>query len=177
MRVFILSTGRCGSVTIERAFSHARNYTTGHESKINSFYDPLEYPDWHIESDNRLAWFLGELERAYPEARYIHLLRNQDEYVASIKATGIDYGGSILRAFGGILQNPGGVRANTRRAAARLWALTNTNIEVFLKDKPHETVWLHELSDRFPALWQFVGAEGDLDAALAETRVRHNEHR
>ena len=33
MRVFVLSTARCGSQTCERACRHLTNYTAGHETR------------------------------------------------------------------------------------------------------------------------------------------------
>jgi hypothetical protein len=181
VRVFILGTGRCGTTTVAEAFKHADNYSSGHETKSDGFYDPLEYPDWHIESDSRLVWFLGELDKAYPDALYIHLIRDRETFVASIVARGSDiqYGPrSILRAFGAsVLQQGERFLEHPDMVARRLWHVVNTNVEVFLRDKQHTTVWLHELTDRFSEIWEFVGAEGDLDAALAETRKRHNAGR
>jgi hypothetical protein len=84
MNVFVLSTGRCGSTTIARAFGHAVNFTSGHETRANFVDGRLDYPDQHIESDNRLCWFLGSLDRRYGErARWIHLTRDPDEVIES----------------------------------------------------------------------------------------------
>jgi hypothetical protein len=49
------------------------------------------------------------------------------------------------------------------------------NIRLFLRDK---TNWmdfrLEEGRERFAEFWRRIGAEGDLEAALAEFDVRHN---
>jgi hypothetical protein len=58
VNVFILGTGRCGTLTISRAFEHATNFTSAHESASPSLY-LMDYPKDHIETDNRLAWMLG----------------------------------------------------------------------------------------------------------------------
>ncbi|MFM8634352.1 MAG: hypothetical protein ACKOEX_06015, partial [Planctomycetia bacterium] len=63
--VFVLCTGRCGSVTFAKACGHFRNYSTGHETNRAPGPARLAYPDGHIEIDNRLAWFLGGLEERY----------------------------------------------------------------------------------------------------------------
>jgi hypothetical protein len=39
------------------------------------------------------------------------------------------------------------------------------------------TVWLEDASTWFPTLWDRIGGEGDLEAAMAEFGVRHNESR
>jgi len=63
MKVFILCTGRTGSVTIMKACEHIKNFTSGHESLSKKFgNERFEYADNHIEGDNRLSWHLGELQ-------------------------------------------------------------------------------------------------------------------
>ena len=82
MNVFVLCTGRCGSVTFYKACQHITNYTAGHESKTNCLFDDrVDFPDNHIEIDNRLSWFLGKLERVYNTKKvfYVHLLRSRKE--------------------------------------------------------------------------------------------------
>ncbi|MHC4834220.1 MAG: hypothetical protein ACYTFH_10095, partial [Planctomycetota bacterium] len=60
MNVFILSTGRAGSMSFERACSHITNYSAGHETRSGFLGQRrFDYPQNHIESDNRLAWLLG----------------------------------------------------------------------------------------------------------------------
>jgi hypothetical protein len=59
-----------------------------------------------------------------------------------------------------------------------MWDVMNANIREFASTHPdqffpHE-IWLNDLEAQFPVLWKWVGCEGDLDAALAETRIRHN---
>lgn len=82
--MFVLSTGRCGSTTVTRAFRQAANYTSGHETRAGCITDRLAYPDDHIESDNRLVWFLGGLEARFGDrAHWIHLTRDPDEVVDS----------------------------------------------------------------------------------------------
>ncbi len=92
MNVFILNTGRCGSYTFHEACSHIKNFTSGHESR-STILGPnrLDYPENHIESDNRLSWLLGRLDKKYGDnAYYVHLLRNEKDLVYSF-ASGIDF--------------------------------------------------------------------------------------
>jgi hypothetical protein len=66
MGVFVLCTGRSGSLTYIRACSHITNYTAGHETGSRKLGDDrFSYPDNHIEADNRLSWFPGTLEELY----------------------------------------------------------------------------------------------------------------
>lgn len=88
MNVFVLSTGRCGSLTFAKACEHITNFTSAHESKSDYArsaesnaipYQSLTYPGCHIEIDNRLSWFLGGLDKTYGrDTYYVHLMRDRD---------------------------------------------------------------------------------------------------
>jgi hypothetical protein len=165
VRAFVLCTGRCGSKTLAAACSHITNYTVGHETRARLLEGRLDYPDWHIEIDNRLVWFLGGLEEAYgDDPLYVHLHRDP-ELVAASHARRYDNPASIVRAFAhGVL---GRLCPGDAPAAARLMVDTVTaNIRSFLFGKP----WVIEMSIHdphgpFDELWDALGADGDRDAA------------
>jgi hypothetical protein len=51
----------------------------------------------------------------------------------------------------------------------------NSNIELFLKDKPNKLSFsLANAENDFRRFWSTIGASGDLDAALAEFQSKHN---
>ena len=81
MNIFILNTGRCGSTTFIRACQHISNFTATHESRSGLIGEErLNYPDNHIEADNRLSWFLGRLDRKYGDnAFYLHMSRDRSQ--------------------------------------------------------------------------------------------------
>jgi hypothetical protein len=85
MNVFVLCTGRCGSLTFVRACSHFSNYAAAHESRVGAVgAHRLDFPPRHIEADNRLSWLLGRLDRAWGDrAFYVHLLRDPDAVARS----------------------------------------------------------------------------------------------
>jgi hypothetical protein len=200
-RVFVLSTGRCGSTTFAASCAHITNHTSGHETNWGRLGDVrLDYPDDHIEIDNRLSWFLGSLAARYPDARYVHLLRERQSVVDSFlkrwpwdpppgriamprligRATGRLTSGvvatSILPAFA---YQIAGRRAPVPKADRPLVAghyvdTVTANIEAFVEGRPHRRVDLETLAEALPGLWEWIGAEGDLDAAVAELTVRHN---
>src|SRR5699024_7320063 len=108
MRVFILCTGRCGSASVIEACGHIDNFSAGHESLADEVGEKRwDYPDWHIEADNRLSWHLGQLDRRFGDAPFfVHLTRDR-------KATAKSYakrffeGKSIMDAFaGGMRKTP-----------------------------------------------------------------------
>jgi len=179
MNVFVLSTGRCGSKTFERACMHISNYTTAHESRVNQLgFERLNYPPNHIESDNRLSWFLGRLDRKFPNnVFYVHLVRKKDEVAASYAkrfGTGPDL---IMNAY------CGGIYIDLPRDK-HIWALqiaqdyvdtVNSNIEFFLKNKQNKmTIHLETIKDDFQIFWDNIDARGDLGAAINEFDVHYN---
>lgn len=177
MRVFVLNTGRCGSVTLSRALAHLENYTVGHETRMGEVgAKRLDYPEHHVEIDNRLAWFLGGLDQRYGGGPlYVHL-RRDPEAVARSFAKRRDRG--IMRAFADGVVFPPADPQQTLEAARMYVATVTENIESFLRDKPERmTVHLAEHQTWFPALWARLGGRGDMSAALREFDTRHNASR
>ncbi len=175
MNVFVLCTGRCGSMTISRAFELATNFTSGHETQAGTFYS-LEYPGQHIEADNRLSWMLGALGARYPEALYIWLIRRREEMAASF-AERNDYPGASIKGFGaGILELGDRFHEERYETALRMWDIANANIAEFLgaEHRLHRKVWTHELAYEFPSLWEWLGCEGDLKQATWRAATRFN---
>lgn len=175
MRVFVLGTGRCGTTTFWQSMCHLTNYTAGHESRSGEIgISRFDYPDQHIEADNRLSWFLPSLGHYYgSDPLYIHLLRDPEAVAASFVKRS-DSG--IMHAFrAGILlpEIPGDMDA------ARFYVETvTTNVRAFLADKPNQmTLWLEDVSSWFGELWDRIGARGDRAAAEAEFSVRHRASR
>ena len=181
MNVFILCTGRSGSTAFMKACTHITNFTCGHESR-SSFIgeERLNYPKWHIESDNRLSWFLGALDKKYGDndVLYVHLTRDRENTVKSFSDRW-NVRGSILRAFsGGIL-----MRAQARisqgdkeQICRDYYDTVNSNIELFLKDKSNKmSIPLKDMAESFKEFWHLSGAKGDIGAALSEFDRGHNE--
>lgn len=183
MRVFVLSTGRCGSTTFERACSHITNFTAGHETRRGYLFDRrFAYPDQHIESDNRLSWFLGGLDARFdPEhTRYVHLTRDPRRVARSYaQRWDTPFRSSMMRAFAHGIMIRREWRPEQRVRVARFYVATVTaNIRAFLKGQTHTMEFpLEDAKTLFPRFWDWIGAEGDLDAALAEFDVRYNATR
>lgn len=180
MRVFVLSTGRCGSVTVATACSHLANYTTGHESRgARLGPERTEFPDQHIEVDNRLTWLLGRLARRYDgtDVLYVHLRRDPEAVARSfLKRWGGPQKAGILRAYAhGILQRGPEWPEERRIDVCRDYVETVTaNIETFCAARPSMTIWLEHAVEEFPVFLDRIGAEGDVQTAVAEFKVRHN---
>lgn len=180
MRVFILSTGRCGSVTFSKACVHLTNYTSGHESRAARVGEHrFEYQDRHIEADNRLSWFLGGLGRRFDPQHtlYVHLTRDSEQVARSFLARwDSPYPASMIRAFGQGIVTHRGWPEEERLDVCRFYVRTvNDNIAQFMRHQPLTmSVRLEAVRDDFPRFLDRIDAEGDLTAARAEWSTRHN---
>jgi hypothetical protein len=176
MNVFVLCTGRCGSTTFVAACRHMTNFTSGHESRVGKIgRDRLDYPAGHIEADHRLAFQLGRLEERFGDrASYVHLTRDLDATAASW-AERFTIGTMMSSYRRGMLGNEA---VSRRDSALEMVETATANIEHFLKGKSRVlTVRLESAEQDFARFWEWVGAHGSLELALAEWRVRRNEGR
>jgi hypothetical protein len=177
MNVFVLNTGRCGSLTFARACSHMTNFTSAHESRSRmAGPEHYDYPDNHIEVDNRLSWFLGPLDAKFGDkAVYVHLLRNP-EAVAQSFAKRSDSEWSIIWSYRhGLLMGYQDDIEDKMAFCHDYIATVTQNIALFLKDKTAPIVIDIEAPDEgFRALWTRIGAQGSLEAALAELHTKHH---
>lgn len=172
--VFILSTGRCGSMSFARACEHIQNYTSGHETRCTELGEErFKYPQFHIESDNRLSWLLGRLDETFgSDAFYLHLTRDREETAQSYNRRWDNrYGIMPAYSRGILMHEPRGV------ADARdYYDTVNANIRLFLKDKPHQmSVEMLDLPNQFRTFCEKIGAECDIDLALREWDKQHNQ--
>ncbi len=201
MRVFVVGTGRCGTTTFARACSHIENYTAAHESRADLLgLARIEYPDGHIECDNRLSWFLGPMAQRFedepsgvggwrrrktrktttastPGTLWVHLTRDRQEVVRSFARREPKLGG-IIPAFGnGITMTARQYSPEEISDVAGWYVDTVTaNLDTFLRTRANVIrVDITRVSGRvFRDFWDQIGAVGDVDAALAEFSIRHN---
>lgn len=177
--IFVLCTGRCGSMTFARACEHATNYTAAHESV--GLRHGLAYPDHHIEVNNRLVWYLGLLHQRYPDARYVHLRRDTAETAASYakRSRGPCH---ILGAWrsaircgwfprrGWDVERP--VEEDAREMVDAMRAL----IELFLGTLSADRQVTVDIADpaSFGQFWAWAGLSGGRTSAMATFRMRYN---
>ena len=174
MNIFVLNTGRCGSVTFHKACSHITNYQSGHESRSGRLgKERLLFPDNFIEADNRLAWFLGRLEESYGErAFYVHLTREAEQTARSFVNR---HNSGIMRAYRKKIHIGLPKSSAPFDVALDYCHTVNSNILQFLKNKPLQMHCRLEFAkEDFKLFWQLIGAQGDLAAALAEWDHKHN---
>jgi len=174
MNVFVLCTGRSGSVTFIKACQHIRNYTAAHESRSGLVgQEHFLYPHNHIEADNRLSWFLGRLDKVYgATAFYVHLQRDR---LSTAKSFENRYERGIINAYATAIVKGLAPGATPLEVCLDYCDTVNDNIESFLEDKPHKMVFkLENAKADFERFWKAIGAEGDPSAALREWDIRYN---
>lgn len=175
MNVFVLCTGRCGSLTFVKACKHITNYTFGHESRIHDAGSKrLNFPDNHIEVDNRLSWFLGRLDKQYSDnAFYVHLKRNDVDTANSFLNRYVKSNGIITVYDKGIHLTQRTL--NPLELCLDYVNTVNSNIELFLKDKTKiMTFNIEYAKNDFVIFWNRILAEGNLNAALKEWDIKYN---
>ena len=174
MNIFILNTGRCGSTTFIKACSHISNYTAGHES-LTAYTGAarLAYPDNHIEADNRLSWFTGRLHEKYADkAYYVHLYRDTRKTIDSFVRRK-DFG--IMKAYQEAILLGNTDTDNMEAIAEDYIQTVESNIKLFLRDKPHKMEFrLEHAETDFKRFWDSISAEGNLQAALEEWKISYN---
>jgi len=174
MNIFILNSGRCGSSTFIKACKHIKNYSSAHESLLTEIgAKRFDYPDDHIEADNRLSWLLGRLDNSYADdAFYVHLKRNPGDTANSFSKR-IDFG--ILKAYEqGILLHDQHIRSSLEIANDYLETV-DSNIKFFLSDKSNKMdISLENVKTDFTEFWNRINAQGELEKALAEWDINYN---
>ena len=180
MNVFVLCTGRSGSSGFIKACQHITNYSASHESLVDKFGDErFQFPENHIEADNRLSWQLGQLEQNYGKAAfYVHLKRDKQAVVQSYMNRFLLPKSMIYAYANGIKKQPPEDLSKAEKSEVCLDYVeaVNTNIEYFLKDKPQQiTIDLDDIESGFKKFWKDINAKGDLELALKEFDKKHNK--
>lgn len=172
MQVFVTCVGRCGSVSFREACRHAKNYQTGHESKCGL----LEYPDNFVEVSPHIRVFIVHLSAKYPDAKWVHLIREPNSCIASLARLGH---GAVMRAFATLYPS---VMPSDQLIdiAYRYYWSGNDLIRAQLERVPQGQrmeLRLETVREQWPTFWRWIGAEGDLAASLTAWNEIRNSGR
>ncbi|MGB3167694.1 MAG: hypothetical protein WBA68_13055 [Alteraurantiacibacter sp.] len=179
MHVFVLNTGRCGSLTFANACAPIVNYSAAHESCSKLLGEAhFDYPDNHIEVDNRLSWFLGSLQKRFgDDAAYVHLSRDPDAVARSFNRR-TEKAESIIHAYHHvILPGDKGEEHDPIDFCRDYVRTVNNNIRAFLADKSRKVnVSIEDPHQGFAQFWDMIGAKGDFDEAMSILTQVHHAH-
>ena len=180
MTVLVLCTGRSGSTTFIKACKHITNYSSAHESLSEELGNArFQFPDNHIEADNRLSWQLGELDKIFgKDAFYVHLKRDKEATAKSFMNRFLRPKSMIYAYANGIKKSPPESLSAEEQYQICLDYVNTVehNIDFFLKDKPLQlSMQIETIKDDFSKFWKEIKAQGDLDNALKEFDIKHNK--
>lgn len=191
MNVFVLGTGRCGTMTFAKACGHMTNFTASHESGRNRLGPfRFQYPANHIAVDYRLGWMLGRLDAYWgTRAFYVHLVRDPKATADSLVRLArlhrrsaklveafdlpdwLNYASAPVWAHMHVQAQK---MLELERSALDMVESKTADIAMFLKDKQHMVVHVERAQEDFGEFWDVINAEGDKLAALAEWATKHN---
>ena len=181
-RLFVLTIGRSGSTAFAAACSHSTRFTVGHESRSRLLLpERLQYPDSHIEVDNRLVHYLELLAEQYSEdAGFVYLTRDPKAIVDSyLRRWHLSI--SAVRAHGtSTLLRAGGIDRDDRRQITWDYVrLLDTRIRWHMARHEHSyELDGAELRSQLAAFWDhFHLGDGVKEAAAAlEESYNLNSH-
>lgn len=176
MNVFILGTGRCGSLTFINACKYISNYTAGHETRAGTIgKQHFMYPNNHIEADNRLSWFLGRLDDSFGDsAIYIHLKRDELATAKSFLKR-YNYKKGILWAYRMNMFIDLPIDEAPEHVAIDYVNTVNSNIQMFMRKKSKKMTFnLENAKQDFKKFWELIEAEGNFENALKEWDKSYN---
>ncbi|MCK0536100.1 hypothetical protein [Alcanivorax quisquiliarum] len=165
-QVLALSAGRAGSKTFANACSYITNYTSGHETRLAMpAAEKINYPDFHIESDNRLSWMLGLLnERLSDSVFYVYLYRDEEKIARSYNRRWAVKNGIMPAYAQGVLMMP--TSRNDIVTCRDYVSCVHANIKMFLKDKQYVVIDIDNPQEGFECFWEKISAQGDKKKAL-----------
>lgn len=164
MRCFVIGTGRCGTMTFAEACKSIDGFTVGHETRTAQI-PRFDYPDNHIEIDGHLQWVLPQLLTEYPDAIYVHLIRDKKECVESLAQRE-----QSMKAYAHLLGIPHGDR---EAVASTLYDNQNELIARLLP-RNALTIRIEDIEARLPALIQRLDATYQSGEASRAARKRYN---
>lgn len=157
MRVFVTGTGRCGTSTFYQACRYLRDYTAGHESFVARL-PTWEFPDQHVEVASQLAYAIPVLRRRYPDARWVHLIRDRAPCVESLARQCWDSMAAFaLQWF--LVEHPYDILG----AAGQFYDLTNDLISALIPTGSL-LVRIETVQEQWPGFCEWLDAECDGDA-------------
>ena len=181
MRVFVIGTGRCGTVTLSKALALQFSYSVGHESRTTLFKDRLCYPDNHIEVDNRLSWFTGLLREIYDPQETVFVHMRRDAHAVAMSYALRYRPGGLLHAFmHGIIQTTPGNATHEDRVHTSLLMVEaiQSQCELFLQSVPMAvTIDLEQPRDGIRLLCEYVHLQKYEDTFLDAMGQVHNASR
>ncbi|MFP4520970.1 MAG: hypothetical protein ACLFQK_02380 [Fibrobacterota bacterium] len=117
---------------------------------------------------------MGKLEAKYKkDAFYVHLIRNRTKTAESFLKRAPH---GIIRAFHRQIISSNNSFEIDLNTALDYYDTVNTNIKLFLKDKPRKMEFRVESAvENLKKFWTEIGAEGNQEKAIREWSIKYNK--
>lgn len=173
MRVFVVGTGRCGTVSFSVACRYITNYTSGHETISHE----LVYPDQHIEVNPHFHARLHTLIHKYPDARWVHLIRKRDTCVESLASMD---DGEVMMSLGRLYPSIYPAH-DALTIASSFYHDINLRINralcAMISPDRRMAMHLETIKYQWQSFWHWIQAKGNYDESLASWDTPHNVRR
>jgi len=177
--IFVISTGRTATTAFARAAACLPGYTSAHESRsMQPFASRLNYPDNHIEADNRLLFYLPQLENRYGNSAYYVLLKRDPSLIASSYAKRWHLTVSIVRAWThGVRMIPRVRTAEIEQCCHDFVSYADSTLSLFLsRQKNVMEFYVSDATNEFIRFSQWIGIDKPPQSALKVWDSRHNKN-
>lgn len=155
MRVFVVGTGRCGTCSFYQAANCVEGFSAGHESTAGRA-PTWHFPDQHIEVASQLAYGIPRLKQTYPDARWVHLIRERNSCIESLCRQVWTSMESFCQQWF-VSKEP----YDIVKAAEQFYDLTNELIVALMPPPPQSlTIHIETLEKQWPEFMQLIDAKG-----------------
>jgi hypothetical protein len=168
VRIFCLGTGRSGTSSFYQAAKSLHGFTAGHESRAGIVHD-WTFPDQHVEVASQLVYGIPLLLRRYPDARWVHLVREREACVFSLQRQCWESMTSFAQQWF-LVDHP----ADVAKAAGEFYDRTNDLIEALCPPELTMRIRTEELAERWPEFCEWIGADYDRELAAEALSHRYN---
>lgn len=174
--VFVISSGRTATTTFAQAASHLPGWTADHETRVSlPLADRVDYPEHHIEADNRLLFYLPQLETRFgDDALYVYLVRDPEK-IAQSYAKRWHLTVSVVRAYThGLRMIPRVSEDDVLSHCRDFVAYADQTFRAFLDRQTNVQFFdIEDAETEFTAFARHLGLDAP-EAALAVWRETHN---
>lgn len=168
--VFVTGIGRCGTYSFMKACEFFTNYNTGHETPTSRF----EYGDDWIEVSPHIRHCIREIVVKYPEAKWIHLLREREDNVVSLMNL---EEGKIMMCYREL--RPSSIIPDTLRNTAEIYyrdenRIIEDQLKLYVPPVNQMQMKLDSIKPQWKSFMEFVGAEGSFEDSVNSWNTPYN---
>lgn len=175
--VFVISTGRTATTAFAAASSFLPGFTAKHESRVSQpFSTRLDFAPNHIEADNRLIFYLAQIEEKFGDDAYYVFLKRDPAAIVKSYARRWHLTVSIVRAWThGIRMIPRIEEADIEDCCQDFVSYADSTLSLFLARQRHVMMFdTADAANEFIRFSKWIGVGTPPPAAIEQWNKRHN---